>query len=286
MLLNFDSKIIGDNTFYCGIKQMNLSIQSFVYGQQNFQQEIQCNSNFTWSLNGSILIASQSDIGAKNCTTEDFKFIIEVPIAVTFEQQQFLQSNVATYLQIDPARLNITQRPDNENDGEMIFSILNGTDSEISSPEALYHLSSTYANNNSIILGLLNQSKISVNQDQVTTSILSFNETVGTQIGCFYAPSFTFLIGSTDLCTQQAETGVSVNPINYETPAWVYGISFGSLFVLIIAVLLVVSTIPGIRKKIFPIRTAREKLRAKVKKSKKKKLDLDSNDILDIENLE
>jgi len=180
----FPSNSIGDNTFKCGNNIINIPISAFQYGQFNFVYKVECNENITWSINGSVLILSQGDLMSRMCNTQSYqKFMLIDPSQYSFSTSQIetILLNFAQIANINPSRINITQRPNEINqikDGELIFSITNSTGTEPAHSTVIYNFSKNknlkalFANTN-------------INFDEVTMEILTFNETVGTKSGCF-----------------------------------------------------------------------------------------------------
>jgi len=286
----FTSDVVGDNTLLCGTTVTNITINAFQYGQYNFQIRLICNSNLTWSINGSVLILTSEQISQRLCSSIDLqKFVITASQVSTFSdsQQQLLQSHLAALADIDPSRINVTQSPNDQLqniDGQLIVTISNPTDiNEDSSAQVLYNFSQTFNPNTNYLQNFLSNSSIDANG--VTVNYLTYNETVGTTKGCYMKQSdgtlLTLLLGSNSPCTptntaptpsNTASTSPNItnsqtlNPI-LQPPASqslipIIIAAVLAVFGSVILIMVIMMAIPGVRRAVFP----KEKIRRTIKK--------------------
>jgi len=286
------SNLIGDNTFLCGTQKMDIPITIFEFGQFNFKIKIICNDNITWSINGSLLILTADQILSRKCSQIDNqKLSLSFPQLTSFNNTQILnlRQNLAALSSIDISRVNVTQRPNDENkikNGELVISIAkaNGTD-ETEHSSVLYNFVSNYSDTQTLKNFLSNAS---INANDVNINTLTFNETVGTTKGCTLPPVgglFTLLVGSLSNCTPTTNTPtntLTTNTINTTTSTststsggsssqaqdfsttilpLIIGITCGVIVSVIITVAIIM-IIPGTRKAIFPT----QKIRSSIKK--------------------
>jgi len=211
-----------------------------------------------------------------NCSDVDTqKFVITVPQISSFtaSQTEALQANLAAAANVDPSRLNITQRPNDQNqnkDGDIIVSISKASDlqTEEEHSSIIYNLTQTFNSGNALKNFLSNSN---INATSPTIKTLTFNETVGTTKGC-YAPSpqgvSTLLFGSNVVCytvtyngtmkeliSQDSNDNGGVNPL---TPV-IIGVVIGVAASIILVVALLMA-IPGTRRAIFPSMKVRDKI--------------------------
>jgi len=237
--------------------------------------------NLTWSINGSVLSLSADDVSQRQCNNSDVqKFVVSVPQVSTFSATDLnaLQQNLAALSNIDPSRINITQRPNDENqnkDGEIIVSISksNGTGPEHSA--VIYNLSQSFNQNQTNLQNVFSGTNINSNQVKINT--LTFNETVGTTSGCFKSqdPSSlgllflgnqidcTPIVSNNNLKTNQTQSLINnnsdnTNSIPISTMIIIVGIG---MIVTVIIVVVILMALPGTRHIIFPSQKIRGNLK-------------------------
>jgi len=171
------------------------------------------------------------------------------------------------YYNLDTSRVNVTQRQTNANtDGEIVVSISksNGTGPEHSS--IVYNFTQLMNQNISKLSDFL--SNTNINNNSVKLNTLTFNETVGTNQGCYVKdPSSSIenlFIGPNNQCYSSQTTNstnsqnpISQNPIN-DSPnseiSVIGTIAIGAVIGMVAAVIIVtilLMAIPGTRKAIF-----------------------------------
>jgi len=257
---NFSYQTIGDNTFKCGNNTIILPISYFVYGQFNFIIKIECNDNIIWSINGSVLTLSIDELNSKLCSNVDYQKVVLTALQTpSFSSAQLdnLKQNFVTVLNISSSRVNITQRPNDENintDGDIVVSVLKGNGTEPEHSSIIYNFTSMISQNTSTISEFITNTNLSQASLKLTT--LTFNETVGTNQGCFKTDPQTLLVNlyvnpNID-CSPKTSSPLSEtnNPSDYVTTTIIIvGIGVATTLIIVIVIILVV---PVIKNSIFP----------------------------------
>jgi len=272
-LQSFNINEIGDNYFKCG---SNFQSPDFIiqeYGQYNFQLKIVCNDSFVWSLNGSILTIDFKNFKDKTCRSIDRQTItFDTPGIPSFSDTQLNQFlyNLQILLNVNSSRLNITQRNIDigSNEGELIVSIAKSNGSEPEHSEVAYNFSSYKPSD---IQKLFQNSTINVNK--VGVKVLSYNESVAVDSGCF-AKDDTNLLQLTYIDAKQCiVTSNSKDTTEQSTVA--SNESWTTILLIIVVIIVVLAiifailamAIPSIRSRIFP--------RVRIRNGIKKKLEED-----------
>jgi len=256
----YDLNVVGDNTLLCGTQQLNVPIEDFVYGQINFAFKINCNSNLTWSVNGSILqvpFSEYSNLKCNNIQEQKITITLNTIDGISQDNIDNLSKNIANIYQVNISRVNITTRDNeeiNQND-ELIVSFSNASDSsEISHSSLVYNFSNL---DQSQLLSTLQSSGISTND--VKVSALTFNESVGTERGCTQQDNngvFSLYFGDLNNCIQNGSNSIPI------TTTISIAVVIGAFSVIIIMVGILMA-IPATRNAIFPTKKVRSILQAK-----------------------
>jgi len=223
-------------------------------------------------MNGSVLSLSKQDLASRTCSSVDHqKFILSISQIPNFSSEQLttLQQNIATVYNISVSRVNITQRPNSQNqntDGQIIISILKSNDStELQHSAIVYNFTQMVTQDPSKFSTFLMNTNISSTSVKLNT--LTFNETVGTQPGCFKKDptnlSAELLLGLDADCSPPSSSSNPISQIDQTsvTTQIFIGVIIGVLSSIVITVAILI-IIPGTRNAIFPF--------ASINKDKKK----------------
>jgi len=166
-----------------------------------------------------------------------------------------LIQNFANSLNIDESRINITQRPNEENknrEGELIISISKTTGTEMEHASAIYEISHILEDKPKVDGLFLNTN---INPAGAKSKILTFNETVGTTPGCFIKDSSASIgalfIGKNDQCNPLSSNNIVGDSPMSNLSMLIIGVVIGVIASVVIVAAILIS-IPGTRKIIFP----------------------------------
>jgi len=218
-------------------------------------------------------------------------FVFTTPGISTFSNSQIqaLQNNLITLSNVDPSRVNVTQRPNTDyqnSDGEIIVSISKSSaENEQQHSTIVQQFFQNYTNNLSNYRSNF-FSNTGINGNEVQLKTLTFNETVGTKTGCYDTAGLLLLLGNVQTCTPNNQYGSVTSQsgsvtsqsgtANYQNSDQTLGsssyipIAIGvviGIFSSVIIVVAILMIIPGTRYAIFPKLKVRNQIKQKIKES-------------------
>jgi len=206
----------------------------------------------------------KQDFTNKLCSkidTQKIKLTLTNSGNISDSQIQSLVSSLSKYANIIPSRINITTQSSNQpNSTDLIVSISNGD--LITHSSVIYNLT-----NSQPFASLLDDAKINTENLEVNT--LTFNETVGTDTGCYTRntgeSTLIFGVTSCDITAITSNGIITGSSDTIQTTYFIIVIVIAVIAGLGLIITILIMTVKPIRRKVFPYEE-KTKTRMKMKK--------------------